>query len=437
MELKQQTPVTLSLGNGSPPARRGGLDLIETIQLAWGSLLANKLRSALTMLGVIIGIAAVIAMVAIGRGAQAQTEAQLKSLGSNLIFVQNGAASFGGTPGASQGAGTATTLTWDDAKAIAATAQAVEDVAPQLNGRAQATFAGANTNTNLVGTTPSYVKVRDFLPLTGRFFNQIELDQSAKVAVLGQTVVDELGLDSRSALGKSIRIRGEDFLVIGTLEYKGATQFRDQDDQIVLPLTTMAGRIVGVNSLSGIALNNVAVSAESGDQIDAAQFQITNLLRLRHKIVPPRVDDFFIRTQADLVEASNSVTGIFTILLGVTAAISLVVGGIGIMNIMLVSVSERTREIGIRKAIGARSGDILRQFLIEAVVLAASGGLLGIGLGVAAAWAVSATLGWQTSVAAESIALSLGVCVAIGVFFGVYPARQAARLDPIAALRAD
>ncbi|AGY58464.1 ABC transporter permease [Gloeobacter kilaueensis] len=434
MELKQ---TLTARPRPQPPVRRGGLDLIETIGLAWGSLLANKLRSALTMLGVIIGIAAVIAMVAIGRGAQQQTEAQLKSLGSNLIFVQNGAAVFAGTPGASRGAGTATTLSWDDARAIAASSQSIAGVAPSLNGRAQVVYGEANTNTNLLGTTPEYVAVRDFLPLSGRFFNQLELEQGAKVAVLGQTVVDALGLDARSAVGKSVRIQGEDFLVVGTLEYKGATQFRDQDDQVVLPLTTMARRIVGVNSLNGIALSSISVSAKSADQIDAAQYQMTNLLRLRHKIVPPREDDFIIRNQADLVEASNSVTGIFTILLGVTAAISLVVGGIGIMNIMLVSVSERTREIGIRKAIGARRSDILWQFLIEAVVLSTSGGLAGIALGLGAAWAVSATLGWQTSVAPESIALSLVVCLAIGVFFGVYPARQAARLDPIQALRTD
>ncbi len=437
MELQQSPAIPRRPASKSrPQSRRGGLDIAETIRLAWSSLLSNKLRSGLTMLGVIIGIGAVIAMVAIGRGAQAQTEAQLKSLGSNLIFVQNGTA-VGGQPGASLGAGTATTLTWDDAKAIAATAAAVEDVAPSLNGRAQVVYGGFNTSTNLVGTTPAFVRVRDFLPLTGRFFNSLELEQGAKVALLGQTVVDALGLDPERALGKTVRIRGEDFLVIGTLEFKGATQFRDQDDQVVLPLTTMASRIVGVNSQNGIALSTISVSAKAPDQIEAAQYQMTNLLRLRHKIVPPREDDFFIRTQADLVEASNSVTGVFTVLLGCTAAISLVVGGIGIMNIMLVSVTERTREIGIRKAIGARPADILWQFLIEAVVLASSGGLLGIAFGVASATLISTVLGWTTSIAPESIVLSLGVCLAIGVFFGVYPARQASQLDPIQALRTD
>ncbi|MBC7880744.1 MAG: ABC transporter permease [Anaerolineae bacterium] len=387
------------------------------------------------MLGVIIGIAAVISMVAIGRGAQSQTEQQLQSLGSNLIFVQNGTANTGSA--ASLGAGTATTLTWDDAKAIASSCAAVKAVAPSLTARAQVVWGEANTNTTVWGTTPAFVTVRDFLPLTGRFFNQAEVDQAARVAILGQTVVDTLGLTPTSALGKTVRIRGEDFVVVGTLEYKGSDQFRDQDDQVLVPITTMASRIVGVNSLGGISLNSISVSAKSHDQMDSAQFQITNLLRLRHKSLPPRTDDFLIRNQADLVNAATAVTGIFTVLLGATAAISLVVGGIGIMNIMLVSVTERTREIGIRKAIGARPSDILWQFLVEAVVLAMSGGLLGIAIGVGVASLIQPLFGWQTSISIESILIALAVCLTIGVFFGVYPARQAARLDPIAALRSD
>jgi len=431
----QQSPVTPAAPTAQPRSRRG-VDLAETVGLAWGSLNANRLRAALTMLGVIIGIGAVIAMVAVGRGAQVQTENQLKALGSNLLFVQNGTANFGSP--ASQGAGTATTLTWDDARAIAETCSAVRAVAPVLNARSQVVYGEANTNTFVLGTTPAYVSVRDFLPLTGRFFNLAEVEQGARVAVLGQTVVDTLGLTPQSALGRRIRIRGEDFTVIGTLEYKGADQFRDQDDQVIVPLTTMASRLVGVNSLGGsIALNSISVSAKGDDQMAAAEFQITNLLRLRHKIAPPRTDDFLVRSQADLLNAANSVTGIFTVLLGATAAISLVVGGIGIMNIMLVSVSERTREIGIRKAIGARPNDILWQFLVEAVVLAVSGGLLGIVLGVGAAWAIGAVFGWTTAIAPESVLIALAVCLGIGMFFGVYPARQAARLDPIQALRSD
>ncbi|WP_051158648.1 ABC transporter permease [Nodosilinea nodulosa] len=426
----------------SPPSAKPGLrrrqrrlNIAETVGLAWSSLLANKVRSVLTMLGVIIGIAAVIVMVTIGQGAQAQTDKQLQSLGSNLLFVQSGTANFGGP--ASQGAGSATTLTWDDAKAIAATSAAVAGVAPVLSSRSQVVWQSFNTNTTVQGTTPQYVPVADFLPLTGRFFNQADLDQAARVAVLGQTVVSNLGLTPQSALGQSLRIRGEDFVVIGTLEYKGANQARDQDDEVLMPLTTMASRIVGINAISGIALNSILVSAKSPDQMDAAQFQITNLLRLRHKIVPSSGDDFIIRNQADLVNAANSVAGTFTALLAGSAAISLVVGGIGIMNMMLVSVRERTREIGVRKAIGARSHDILWQFLIEALVLAVTGGGIGIALGLGISALVGGVLGWPAHVATGTILLSFGICLAIGLFFGVVPARQAAHLDPITALHTE
>jgi len=410
-------------------------DLAETLPLAWESLLANRLRSVLTMLRVIIGIAAVIAMVSIGRGAQLQTANQLKSLGSNLLFVQSGVA-ITSSP-ALLGAGSASTLIWDDAKAIASACESVADVAPVLNRRTQLVHAQLNTSTTVVGTTPEYVRVRDFLPLTGRFFNQIELLRSARVAVLGQTVVDSLGLTPGAALQQTIRIQGEPFTVVGTLEYKGVNSFRDMDDQVFIPLTTMANRIVGVNAVTGIALDSISVSARAAGQMDAAQYQITNLLRLRHRIVPPRQDDFLIRNQADLLSASNSVAGIFTALLGGSAAISLVVGGIGIMNIMLVSVTERTREIGIRRAIGARSSDILLQFMIEAIVLSLCGGLLGVGLGIVASLLINLALGWKAGLALDALLASLLFCLVIGVFFGAYPARKAALLDPITALRND
>jgi putative ABC transport system permease protein len=410
-------------------------DLLETIALAWSSLVSNRLRSALTMLGVIIGIGAVITMVTIGRGAQSQTEKQLKSLGSNLLFVQSGVAATNSP--ASQGAGSATTLVWDDAKAIAHSATSIANVAPVLNLRSQVVLGERNTSTLVVGTTPDYQLVRDFLPLTGRFFNQAELDRADRVALLGQTVVDSLGFTPTTALEQTIRIRGETFTVIGTLEFKGVNSFRDQDDQVLIPLTTMAGRIVGVNAISGISLDSILVSATKPSEMEAAQYQITNLLRLRHKVVFPRQDDFLIRNQADLVSASNSVANIFTSLLGGSAAISLIVGGIGIMNIMLVSVTERTREIGIRRAIGARSSDILSQFLIESVVLSLFGGFLGTALGVAASLIINAIFGWPAGVALDAVLLSLGFALAIGVFFGAYPANKAAHLDPITALRSD
>jgi putative ABC transport system permease protein len=424
-----------------PPGRRRAradgswAELSETIALAWTSLVSNRLRSALTMLGVIIGIGAVITMVTIGRGAQSQTESQLKSLGSNLLFVQSGVATTNSP--VSQGAGSATTLVWDDAKAIASSAAAVAHVAPVLNLRSQVVFGERNTSTFVVGTTPDYKLVRDFLPLTGRFFNQAEVERADRVALLGQTVVDSLGLTPTSALEQTIRIRGEAFTVIGTLEFKGVNSFRDQDDQVLIPLTTMASRIVGVNAISGISLDSISVSATKASEMEAAQYQITNLLRLRHKIVPPRQDDFMIRNQADLLSASNSVANIFTALLGGSAAISLIVGGIGIMNIMLVSVTERTREIGIRRAIGARSSDILRQFLIEAMVLSMLGGLLGVILGVLASLIINTLFHWSAGVALDAVLLSLGFCLVIGVFFGAYPANKAAQLDPMTALRSD
>ncbi|MCP9934261.1 ABC transporter permease [Cyanobium sp. Candia 9D4] len=420
---------------GRRRGERGGGELVETIALAWSSLLANRMRSALTMLGVIIGIGAVISMVTIGRGAQLQTESQLKSLGSNLLFVQSGVAPGGGP--ASRGAGSATTLTWEDAQAIAASIPAVADVAPNLSQRTQVVLADRNTNTTVVGSTPAFVAVRDFLPLSGRFFNQAELNQAARVAVLGQTVVDSLGLTDRSALDRTIRIRGETFTVIGTLEFKGSTGFRDQDDQVLIPLTTMAARIVGMNTTAGVSVESIAVSARSAEAMEAGEYQITNLLRLRHRIVPPREDDFLIRNQADLVNASNAVANVFTALLGGSAAISLLVGGIGIMNIMLVSVTERTREIGIRRAIGARCSDILRQFLIESTVLSLAGGLLGVLLGVLASMAINSVFGWSAGIALDAVGCSLIFCLVIGVFFGAYPASKAAQLDPMTALRSD
>jgi putative ABC transport system permease protein len=414
---------------------RGTSDLAETVALAWSSLLANRMRSALTMLGVIIGIAAVIGMVTIGRGAQLQTEKQLKSLGSNLIFVQSGVAAGGGP--VSRGAGSATTLVWDDARAIVASCTAVAAVAPNLSQRSQVVLGDRNTSTTIVGSTPAFAVVRDFLPLSGRFFNDAELGKAARVAVLGQTVVDSLGLTAGSALARTVRIQGESFTVIGTLEYKGSTGFRDQDDQVLIPLTTMASRIVGVNTTAGVSVESIAVSARSGENMEAAQYQITNLLRLRHRIVPPRQDDFLIRNQADLVNASNAVANVFTALLGGAAAISLLVGGIGIMNIMLVSVSERTREIGIRRAVGARCSDILRQFLIESIVLSLAGGLLGVLVGVGASLAINAAFGWSAGIALDAVGWSLAFCLVIGVFFGAYPANRAAQLDPMTALRSD
>ncbi|WP_230839706.1 ABC transporter permease [Gloeobacter morelensis] len=424
------TPATTRLprsGRGIPPG--------EALSQALASLRANPLRTILTMLGIVIGVAAVIALTAIGRGAQEQTDRRLQALGTNLLYVQSGTA-LTGSP-VSQGAGSATTLTWQDARAIARSGGAVGAVAPSLSGRFQVVYAGSNTNTSVVGTSPEYEQVHDFVPLTGRFFNRVELERVARVAVLGQTVVRELGLTARSALGKTVRIRGEHFRVVGTLEYKGGSPPRDQDDQVLVPLTAMAARLVGTNSLSGIAVGTIAVAAAGPDRLEAARLQTANLLRRLHRLGPGQEEDFSIRSQADLRASANQIAGIFTTLLGATAAISLVVGGIGIMNIMLVSVSERTREIGLRKAVGARSGDILGQFLLEAVALSMGGGILGVVSGFAASAGVGAALGWAASVSFEAVVLSLVVSMAVGLLFGIYPSSRAARLDPAVALRSD
>jgi putative ABC transport system permease protein len=294
-----------------------------------------------------------------------------------------------------------------------------------------------NFSTTINGTTPEFTRVRDFLPLSGRFFNQADLDTAARVALLGQTVVTELGLTPATAVGRTVRIRGESFAVIGTMEYKGSSGPRDQDDVVLVPLTTMAARIVGVNAVSGISVESIAVLARGEKAMEAAQYQITNLLRLRHRIVPPREDDFTVRNQADILSAFNAVANTITLMLGGSAAISLVVGGIGIMNIMLVSVTERTREIGVRRALGARAGDILLQFLIEGVVLTLCGGVLGIALGVGVSLALTRSFGWTAPVGIDAILVPLLFCLAIGVFFGAYPAMKAARLDPITALRSE
>ncbi|MBI4534394.1 MAG: ABC transporter permease [Candidatus Melainabacteria bacterium] len=409
------------------------MDLWELVKLAWQGIVNNRLRSGLTVLGIIIGIAAVIALLAIGQGAKLESERQIQALGSNLVFVMAGAALSGHV---SLGLGSASTLTWEDAQAIRDVCPAVENVAPGLDSLQQAQWAGQNTNTNIAGTVPEYPIIRNFYPARGRFFNQSEVDHNARVCVLGETVANNL-FGTVSPIGKQILIRGEFFDVIGVMEHKGATQFRDMDDQIFVPLSTAYNRIFGLNAATGHRIQFLLVQAKSQDDILQAQFQITNLLRLRHKIRPPMVDDFRIRTQMDLLQTAESITSVFTVLLGSTAGISLIVGGIGIMNIMLVSVTERTREIGIRKAVGARFADIMWQFIIEASVLSMSGGMVGIVLGLVSSHTISHFLQWTTVVTPWSVVLAFAVSVAVGLFFGIYPARQAARLDPIVALRAE
>lgn len=408
------------------------MTIVELFTIALAGILSNKLRSGLTVLGIIIGIASVIALLGIGEGAKKEAEKQVQSLGVNLIYIRPGSI---GTSGVSMGQGTAPTLTYADAKAIKENCPSVLDVAAQYTASFQIQHGELNTVTTVIGTDPSYTEIRNFHPARGRFFTQREMNDSARVCVIGDTVKEDLFPDE-SAIGKQLLIRGELFEVIGVMEHKGANQMTDMDDQVWVPITTGYYTLFGLNLVTGQSVRSVLVRAKDGEDLQA-QFQITNLLRLRHNIKSPDQDDFMLRTQMDIMQTAQSITGVFSLLLGATASISLLVGGIGIMNIMLVSVTERTREIGIRKAIGAKYRDILSQFVIEAVMLSATGGILGIALGVLGSDSISRLAEWPTVVTPSSIILSLMVSLGIGLFFGIYPARKAALLDPIVALRTE
>ncbi|MBD2101653.1 ABC transporter permease [Leptolyngbya sp. FACHB-261] len=402
--------------------------------MAIEALWSNKLRTMLTMLGIVIGITAVIAITSIGQGVQKSTEQQLQGLGSDIIQVFAGAARTGNVR---QGSGSASTLTWEDAKAIQAQVLAADKVSAYLQQTAQVTYEQQNTSTTIVGTDLNYPAVRNVQTQEGRFFNQEELDAARPVAVLGPTVRDELLGTGSSALGTQVRIQGQSYEVIGVTTAKGAQGPINTDEQIYIPLTNMSARLVGNNALSGIAVRGIYVKAKSQDQLNAAEFQITNLLRVRHNIYPPQADDFRLTNQADILSALSNIIGMFTVMVVAIAGISLVVGGIGIANIMLVSVVERTREIGIRKALGATSSAVLSQFLAEAIVVSTLGGGLGIGLGIAIAWTASTLLKFPFVLSVWSIIVGFGLSSIVGLLAGVIPARNAAQLDPIAALRSE
>lgn len=399
----------------------------ESVLIALEGLKANKLRSILTMLGIIIGVGAVIAMVSIGLGVRQKVETSIAGLGSNLIIVMPGATSPSGVRLA---AGSSTTLTNKDAEAIAREISGVSAVAPSVNRSYQLVYANQNWTTSVTGTTPEYLEVRNFNVESGTFFTAKDVDTRARVAVLGKTVADNLFADV-NPVGQTVRINKAPFRVIGVLEGKGQSAGgMDQDDLVLVPLTTAQERLMGISHLQ-----NINVQAVSGDVMTQVQDDITLLLRSRHRLAPNVPDNFTVRNLAAVMATAQETTGTITLLLGNIAAISLVVGGIGIMNIMLVSVTERTREIGIRKALGATYANILLQFLIEAVVIGVTGGLLGIGLGIGGSYAISALAGWSTVISPLTIMVAFGVSVIIGLFFGIYPARKAALLDPIDALR--
>ena len=403
------------------------MDWLESSNMAVKTLTSNKLRTGLTMLGMIIGNASVIAMIGIGQGAQRLASEQFESLGPNVLFV---------TPG-SQGARQRTTflprnLVWDDAKAIAAQVPSVASVAPQRQSQLSMTYAGKNRTTLVMGTTPEYLIVRDFDVAKGRFINNVDLERNTRVAILGSEVAEQFFAD-KDPIGSKIRIRNTSFEVVGVLQAKGSFLGNNQDDAVYVPLTTTATLLTGRTSPFGLDLTFISVSAVNEASIPAAEFQITNLIRRRHKII--NEDDFTVQTQKDILRIVGTITGGLTALLAAIAAVSLLVGGIGIMNIMLVSVSERTQEIGLRKAIGASEQDILMQFMIEAVMLSAAGGVLGTGVGIAGILIVAAVSPLQAVVSPLAITLAVTVSGTIGLVFGVFPARQAARLDPIVALR--
>lgn len=420
----------LKYNNPKPKSKRP-IPVTEIISMAVETLWSNKLRTGLTMLGVIIGIASVIAITSVGQGVQKGTEQQIQALGPDVLSVFSGSARSGNIR---QGTGTSSTLTWDDAKAIAEQAPSAQAVSAYLQRNAQVVYEGQNNSTPVFGTDLNYPQVRDIQIQNGRYFNQEELDTSSLVAVIGPTI--ESNLFNRSdPLGKRIRIRGEAYEVIGVTESKGSQGGMDRDEVVFIPLTTMSARLVGNNALSGVSVNAILIKA--GTQLDAVQFQVTNLLRLRHNIYPPQEDDFRITNQADIISTFTNIVGLFTVMVVAIAGISLVVGGIGIANIMLVSVVERTREIGIRKAVGATNSAILNQFLTEAIVISTLGGGIGIGSGILIAFIAANIFKFPFVISVLSVIAGLALSLSVGLVAGVIPARNAAKLDPITALRSD
>jgi len=401
--------------------------LWEMLQVAWDSLMANKLRSVLTTLGVLIGVAAVITMLAIGQGAREQQLQLIQQMGANVVLVfpgqfRRGAIGFG--------MGSVQTLTMRDVEALSKSNALIVQVAAEVRRGAQVVYRQKNTNTSIVGVTANYPIVRAYKVEKGRFFTEQEDIASARVAVLGQTVVVNLFGENANPVGKTIRINGIPFKVIGVLAKKGALGPMDLDDQIMVPLRTAMYRLFGTEYL-----NTISVQIVRNEFVTAAMQEIERILRRSHRLPPNKPSDFAMRTQAEWEQLAEQTSRLFIILLLSIASVSLIVGGIGIMNIMLVSVAERTREIGIRKAIGAKPSDIQLQFLLEAVVLSLVGGGLGIFFGIAASYAIGKVAGWTVIVSPISVILAFGFAAAVGIFFGYYPARKAAKLEPVEALR--
>jgi len=405
------------------------MTLLMIIRVAFRALVRNKMRAALTMLGIIIGVSAVIAMVSIGQGASASVQAQIESIGTNLLFVSAGAQNVGGVRSGTGDSGT-NTLTVEDLDAVKREVPSVSMVTPAVNARSQLVAGNMNWNTSVQGVSEQYPDIRKWTVQTGTFFTDADVRTAARVIVIGQTLADNL-YPGTDPVGQTIRVMSLPFRVVGVMARKGQDQQgRDQDDIAFAPYTTVQKKVLGSPRVQ-IAY----VSAVSQDATYTAQSQITDLLRQRHKLTASEGNDFTVRNMTDIADAANETSNTMTILLACIAGVSLLVGGIGIMNIMLVSVTERTREIGIRMAIGARSSAVRSQFLIESIVLSLMGGTIGIVLGVAFSLAIPKLLGWPTLVSTMAIIGSVVFSAAVGIFFGYYPARKAAALDPIEALR--
>jgi len=404
---------------------------LETLRIALRALMRNKTRSSLTSLGIIIGVAAVIAVMAIGEGAKKQIEAQFAAMGTNLLILQPGSSTSSGVRG---GSGSSASLTWDDLKAIQTQIPSVTGAAPSLRSNATLVSEEQNWTTSVIGTTPDYFIIRNWPITRGTGLSETDVESGTKVVVLGATVADKLFGPNADPIGQSVRIKNIPFQVIGVAGTKGqSAQGQDYDDTCFVPSSTFQAKIQG--GLAAYISGSLVIAASSGAATTVAQAQITDLLRERHPTRQGAEDDFSIRNLAELASAQQEGTKTMTTLLAAVAAVSLLVGGIGIMNIMLVSVTERTREIGIRLAVGAQSRHILTQFLMEALALAVGGGLLGVGIGAYAATRIADSFGWPVLIRPDIVAISVAFSGAVGIVFGLYPAQKASRLDPIQALR--
>jgi putative ABC transport system permease protein len=408
------------------------VNVLASSRIALRALRVNKLRSTLTMLGIIIGVGAVIAMVAIGTGAQARVAEQLQALGANMIFVFPGTTTSGGLR---SGHGSSITLTEDDAWAIPRDVQGVQVAAPSVRGAGQLVWGNLNWSTIIQGVTPEYFDARDWPIASGRVFGQEDVDAAAKVAILGQTVAENLFGDT-DPIGQIIRVKKLLCTVVGVLERKGQNTWgQDQDDVIMIPLTTAKRKVLGVTQANARTIGAISIKVRDNEDLKEVQQEVRELMRQRHRLQPGQEDDFGIRSAAEMVQTKDEQAQLMTKLLMSIASVSLLVGGIGIMNIMLVSVTERTREIGLRMAVGARGRDILTQFLVEALTVALIGGSIGVVAGLTASYALAYFGDWRTVISPPAILLAFGFSGLIGIFFGFYPARKAAGLNPIDALR--